>query len=112
EKLVELRGLAGTITFRNVSFGYTADQLNLVGLSFEIVRGSHVAFVGRSGAGKSTLLSLLLRFHDPSSGSILIDGVDLREVRQSDVRQQMAIVSQESFLFDTTIRENLLTARP
>src|SRR5262249_1373760 len=104
--------LARAITFRDVSFGYTADQLNLVGLSFEIERGSHVAFVGRSGSGKSTILSLLLRFHDPTSGSILIDGIDLREVRQSDARRQMAIVSQESFLFDTTIRENLLAACP
>jgi ATP-binding cassette subfamily B protein len=104
--------LGRTITFTDVSFGYAADHLNLVGVSFEIERGSHVAFVGRSGSGKSTVLSLLLRFHDPTSGSILIDGVDLRKVRQSDVRSQMAIVSQESFLFDTTIRENLLAARP
>jgi ATP-binding cassette subfamily B protein len=108
----ELPRLARAITFRDVSFGYTADQLNLVGVSFEIERGSHVAFVGRSGSGKSTVLSLLLRFHDPTSGSILIDGVDLREVRQSDARRQMAIVSQESFLFDTTIRQNLLAAHP
>jgi ATP-binding cassette subfamily B protein len=100
------------ITFRNVSFGYAADHLNLDGLSFEIERGSHVAFVGRSGSGKSTVLSLLLRFHDPTSGSVLIDGVNLRELRQSDARGQMAIVSQESYLFDTTIRENLLVARP
>src|SRR5262249_50760256 len=92
--------------------GYDAEQLNLAGLSFQIERGSHVAFVGRSGSGKSTILGLLLRFHDPTSGSVLIDGLDLRDVRQSDVRRQMAIVSQESFLFDTTIRENLLAAHP
>jgi ATP-binding cassette subfamily B protein len=112
EKPRTLPRLARAITFRDVSFGYDADQLNLDGLSFEIERGSHVAFVGRSGSGKSTVLSLLLRFHDPTSGSVLIDGVDLREVRQLDARRQMAIVSQESFLFDTTIRENLLAARP
>ncbi len=104
--------LQRAITFDNVSFGYAPDHLNLIGVSFQIERGWHVAFVGRSGSGKSTLLSLLLRFHDPSSGSVLIDGVDLRAVRQSDVRGQMAIVSQESFLFDTTIRENLLAVRP
>jgi ATP-binding cassette subfamily B protein len=74
EKPLGLPRLARAITFRDVSFGYTADQLNLVGLSFEIERGSHVAFVGRSGSGKSTVLSLLLRFHDPTSGSVLIDG--------------------------------------
>jgi ATP-binding cassette subfamily B protein len=112
EQPIELPRFARAITFRDVSFGYAADQLNLVGLSFEIERGSHVAFVGRSGSGKSTILSLLLRFHDPTSGSILIDGVDLRAARQSEVRAQMAIVSQESFLFDTTIRENLLAACP
>jgi ATP-binding cassette subfamily B protein len=112
EKPRELPRLARGITFRDVSFGYGPDQLTLAGLNFEIERGSHVAFVGRSGSGKSTILSLLLRFHDPSSGSVLIDGVDLREVRQSDARGQIAIVSQESFLFDTTIRENLLAARP
>jgi ATP-binding cassette subfamily B protein len=108
----ELPRLGRAITFRDVSFGYGPEQACLTGLSFEIERGSHVAFVGRSGSGKSTVLSLLLRFHDPTSGSVLIDGVDLREVRQSDARGQMAIVSQESFLFDTTIRENLLAARP
>jgi ATP-binding cassette subfamily B protein len=112
EKPTTLPRFARAITFRDVSFGYTSDQLNLVGVSLEIPRGSHVAFVGRSGSGKSTLLSLLLRFHDPTSGSVLMDGVDLREVKQSDVRRQMAIVSQESFLFDTSIRENLLAARP
>jgi ATP-binding cassette subfamily B protein len=108
----ELPRMTRAITFRNVSFGYTPDQLNLIGVSFEIERGSHVAFVGRSGSGKSTILSLLLRFHDPTLGSVLIDGVDLREARQSDARGQMAIVAQQSFLFDTTIRENLLAARP
>jgi len=112
EQPAALPRLAKAITFREVSFGYEPDQPNLVGLSFEIERGSHVAFVGRSGSGKSTVLSLLLRFHDPTSGAVLIDGVDLREARQADVRRQMAIVSQESFLFDTTIRENLLAARP
>jgi ATP-binding cassette subfamily B protein len=112
EKPRELARFARAITFRDVSFGYTSDQLNLVGVSFEIRRGSHVAFVGRSGSGKSTILSLLLRFHDPTSGSILIDGLDLRDVQQLDLRRQMAIVSQESFLFDTTIRENLLAAHP
>jgi ATP-binding cassette subfamily B protein len=112
EKPRELSRLARAITFQNVSFGYTAERLNLIGISFEIERGSHVAFVGRSGSGKSTILSLLLRFHDPTLGSILIDGVDLREVRQSAARGQMAIVAQQNFLFDTTIRENILAARP
>jgi ATP-binding cassette subfamily B protein len=112
EKALALPRLARAITFKDVSFGYAPDHLTLVGMSFEIERGSHVAFVGRSGSGKSTVLSLLLRFHDPTSGCVLIDGVDLREARQADVRRQTAIVSQESFLFDTTIRENLLAARP
>jgi ATP-binding cassette, subfamily B, bacterial len=112
EQALALPRLVRSISFKDVSFGYDANQPNLIGISLEIERGSHVAFVGRSGSGKSTLLSLLLRFHDPTSGAVLIDGVDLRAVRQSDVRGQMAIVSQEGFLFDTTIRENLLAVRP
>jgi ATP-binding cassette subfamily B protein len=103
--------LTKAITFRNVAAGYGPDHPILADIDLEIARGSRVAFVGRSGSGKSTILNLLLRFHDPTSGAVMIDGIDLREARQADVRRQMAVVSQEGFLFDASIRENLLAVR-
>ena len=107
-----LDGFSESIAFTHVSFGYDPDHPNLGDVSFEIRRGWHVAFVGRSGSGKSTILKLLLRFHDPDAGSVTIDGIDLRELRQSDIRARMALVSQDGFLFDTTIAENLRAVRP
>jgi ATP-binding cassette, subfamily B, bacterial MsbA len=108
---IDLPPIAESITFRNVSFRYE-EPLVLDDVSFEVKRGEVVAIVGRSGAGKSTLLDLIPRFYDPNSGLIEIDGVDLRKVTLASLRSQIAIVSQDPFLFRTTIRNNIALARP
>jgi ATP-binding cassette subfamily B protein len=104
--------LSRDLIFDNVTFSYTGEQLNLRDLSMRIAHGEFVAFVGPSGSGKSTLLNLLLRFYDPLRGSISIDGHDLRDVTQESLRSQIAVVFQENFLFNTTIRENIRMADP
>jgi ATP-binding cassette subfamily B protein len=105
--------LADAIAFRDVGYAYPgAAAPALSGFSAEVPRGARVALVGSSGSGKSTALGLLLRLYDPESGSVAIDGRDLRTVTQASLRAQMAIVYQESFLFDATIRENIRFGRP
>ncbi|MGI8605113.1 MAG: ABC transporter ATP-binding protein [Verrucomicrobiales bacterium] len=102
----------GEIEFRDVSFGYEAGSLVLHGVSFQVRPGTRVGILGSTGAGKTTLVSLLTRFYDPTSGQILLDGVDLREFRLSDLRSQFAIVLQEPVLFSNSIAENIAYARP
>ena len=102
----------GAVTFRNVSFGYDKGRPVLHGISFEIESGSRLGITGVSGAGKSTLVSLLTRFYDPTEGRILLDGIDLRDYKLADLRNQFAIVLQEPMLFSTTILENIAYARP
>jgi ATP-binding cassette subfamily B protein len=101
-----------SIRFENVTFGYTGQAAALNGVTLHIPVGQYVAFVGPSGSGKSTLLNLLMRFYDSTTGQITIDGYDIRQVTQESLREHMGVVFQESFLFDTTIRENLRFARP
>ncbi len=101
----------GRVELEDVWFGY-GDESVLRGVSLAVEAGQTVAFVGPSGAGKSTLMDLLMRFHDPSRGVVRIDGMDLREVRLADFRAQTAVVSQQPFLFNTTIRENIACGRP
>ncbi len=99
----------GHIEFRDVSFRYQrTERAVLNGLSFEIKPGQIVALVGSSGSGKSTIASLLLGFYRPDSGVILLDGTDIREVALSSLRRNMAIVTQETILFDDTIRNNIV----
>jgi len=95
-----------------VSFGYTPEQPVLRNISLEVKPGQRVAIVGQSGAGKSTLAGLVLRFYDPSAGRVLIDGNDARDVRLDDLRRQVSLVLQESFLFPTSIAENIAYGRP
>jgi ATP-binding cassette, subfamily B, bacterial MsbA len=102
--------LRDCIEFHDVSFGY-GDEPVLSGVSFEIARGEMVALVGASGVGKSTVADLLMRFHDPDSGLITLDGRDVRTFRQDDYRRLFGVVSQESLLFNTTIRDNILYGR-
>ena len=98
----------GELEFRGVSFAYTeAKGAVLHDISFKAAPGQTVALVGRSGSGKSTLVSLLPRFYDPSAGAILLDGRDLREFTLRNVREQMAMVSQDVMLFNDTIRHNI-----
>ena len=108
----ELSRASGDIVFQDVSFSYVGDRPVLDGVSFHVPPRTRVGIAGQTGSGKSTLMSLLMRFHDPSSGSILLDGVDLRDYRVSDLRDQFAIVLQEPVLFSTSIYENIIYGRP
>lgn len=103
----------GTVAFDDVGFAYGAeDRPALQGVSFEVRRGETVALVGPSGGGKTTILNLIPRFYDASSGKVTIDGVDVRDVTLASLRDHVALVTQEPFLFDDTIRANIAYARP
>ena len=97
----------GNIAFRNVSFSYGEDRPVLHDVSFDVAAGTRLGIVGASGAGKSTLMNLLMRFYDPTAGSVLLDGVDLRDYKLEDLRRQFAVVLQDSVLFSTSIAENI-----
>ncbi|MDX6769395.1 MAG: ABC transporter ATP-binding protein [Elusimicrobiota bacterium] len=100
--------LASAITFRDARFTYPGGREALRGATFEAPKGKVTALVGASGAGKSTLAHLLLRFYEPEPGSVLLDGVDLREFRRESLRRRMAFVPQEPSLFHDTLRANLV----
>jgi len=104
--------IQGDIEFRNVSFSYTPEAPVIEGVSFTIPAGSFYALVGHSGAGKSTLADLLLRFHDPRSGAIYVDGHNLRDISFADLRQHIALVEQTPYFFRASIRENIAYGRP
>jgi ATP-binding cassette subfamily B protein len=97
----------GEIAFDEVAFGYRGAEPVLRDLSFRIAPGEKVALVGESGSGKSTVVNLLLRFYDPTGGSVRIDGEDIRRYTLTSLRRQIAVVLQESVLFNTTIRDNI-----
>ena len=99
--------VSGDIRFEDVHFAYSNGETALAGLDLEIAAGERVAIVGPSGAGKSTLLNLLLRLYDPASGRVLLDGVDLKQLRLAELRGAMALVEQEPVLFDDTIGANI-----
>jgi len=103
---------SGTVAFRNVSFAYRENHPVLHDISFAVDPGTRLGISGKTGAGKSTLMSLLTRFYDPSIGQILLDGIDLRDYKLADLRNQFAIVLQEPVLFSTSIAENIAYARP
>lgn len=107
-RLAEMRG---HVRFENVSFSYSDEAPTIDGLSLEAKPGETVALVGATGAGKSTVLNLLTRFYDPTGGRILIDGEPLQNLSKEWLRDQLGFVTQESFLFNTTLRENLLLAK-
>ncbi|MEA2280644.1 MAG: ATP-binding cassette, subfamily bacterial [Solirubrobacteraceae bacterium] len=111
---IELDRLRGEIVFDDVSFGYGTDGAAdaMSHISLQIPPGQTVALVGATGAGKSTFAKLVARFYDPTSGRVLVDGHDLRDVSSYSLRRQMGIVPQEAFLFSGTIRENLAFGRP
>jgi len=105
---IELRPLTNTIELKNVAFGYANEERSVLrGVSLEIQAGSMVALVGESGGGKSTLTKLLPRFHDPVSGGVFWDGIDLRDASISSLRRQIALVTQETVLFNDTVRHNI-----
>jgi ATP-binding cassette subfamily B protein len=107
-----LRRATGGVVFDDVSFAYEEDRPILRDISFAISPGTSIGIAGTTGAGKTTLLSLLTRFYDPTSGRILLDGVDLRDYRLADLRRQFAIVLQEPVLLSNSIGENIAYARP
>jgi ATP-binding cassette subfamily B protein len=102
----------GAMAFRNVSFTYPGQGPVLQDISFEVPAGACIGIVGTTGAGKTTLVNLLTRFYDPNQGQILLDGVDLRDYKLADLRNQFAMVLQEPVLFSTSIGENIAYARP
>jgi ATP-binding cassette subfamily B protein len=108
-RLVRARG---ALSLRDVSFAYPGGPQVLGDVSFDLPAGARVGIVGKTGAGKTTLLRLLLRFYDPVAGRILLDGVDLRDYRVADLRNQFSLVLQEPILFSTSVGENIAYARP
>jgi ATP-binding cassette subfamily B protein len=106
-----LAAASGAIAFRNVSFTYGRERPVLHDISFEVEPGTRLGIVGASGAGKSTLISLVTRFHDPTEGQILLDGIDLRDFRLHDLRRQFAVVPQDPVLFSASIAQNIAYAR-
>ena len=110
---VDLPPLQREIEFRDVHFGYGDESRAVLrGVSLTVPAGKLVALVGESGGGKSTLTKLLPRFHDPTSGAVLWDGIDLREARVASLRKQLALVTQETVLFNDTVRYNISYGRP
>ena len=103
----------GHVRFEDVSFAYPgADRAALSGIDLDIPAGRTLALVGETGSGKTTLAALIARLYDPSSGSVRIDGVDIRDIRLADLAAIVGVVSQETYLLHTTVRENLRYARP
>ena len=109
-----LESQTAAISFRNVSFAYqdASDAPVLRGVSFEVEAGQVVAIVGLSGAGKTTLVNLLPRFYDVTAGAILIDGIDIRDITLTSLRQNIGIVTQDTVLFDDTVANNIAYAAP
>ncbi|MBE5738837.1 MAG: ABC transporter ATP-binding protein [Clostridiales bacterium] len=107
QKTKQLSDIKGSLTFENVNFGYTPAKQILHDLSVEIKPGQKVAVVGPTGAGKTTLVNLLMRFYEVDSGKILIDGVDIKDIKRENVRKLFGMVLQDTWLFEGTIKENI-----
>jgi ATP-binding cassette, subfamily B, bacterial len=111
-KPVALKAVRGDMAFHDVRFSYVPDRPVLPGLTFSVPAGQTVALVGTTGAGKTTIAKLIARFYDPTSGSVTLDGVDLRDLKQSELRQHVVMVTQENFMFDGTVADNIRFGRP
>ena len=109
---IHLDRVEGRVAFRNVSFAYDAGKQVLYDVSFDSEPDTVTALVGPSGSGKSTIIGLIAAFYVPTAGKVLVDGVDLAQVRLDSYRTQLGVVLQETFLFDGTIRENVAFSRP
>jgi ATP-binding cassette, subfamily B, bacterial len=106
------RHIEGLVRFHNVTFGYDPGRPVLTELNFRVEPGEVIGIIGRTGTGKTTLMNLLCRFYEADRGTILIDGVDVRNYRLDDLRKQVAIVPQDIFLFNATIEDNIRYGRP
>ena len=104
--------IRGEIEFDNLVFGYSDQKKVIKGFNLKIAPGQTVAFVGETGAGKTTIASLLLRFYDPLSGRILVDGIDIRQYKQQELRRNIGIVQQDVFLFSASVTHNIAYAKP
>ncbi|WP_238590845.1 ABC transporter ATP-binding protein [Paenibacillus beijingensis] len=104
--------IMGEVIFDNVTYGYEKHHPVIKGINLQVKAGEMIGLVGHSGAGKSTFINLICRFYDTDEGSIRIDGIDLRSISQSDLRKQIGVVLQETFLFDGTIAENITYSKP
>jgi ATP-binding cassette subfamily B protein len=102
----------GKIDLDNIVFGYEKHKPVVKGISFNVKPGEMIGLVGRSGSGKSTLIKLIMRFYDVDAGGILIDGVDIRQLKHDEFHRRVAVVLQDSFLFNGSIAENIAFARP
>lgn len=111
EKSIRLDNVDGHVEFRDVHFGYRPDQEIIHGFSAEVLPGQKVAIVGPTGAGKTTMVNLLMRFYEVSNGDILIDGVSIRSMRREDVHDLFCMVLQDTWLFEGTIRENIVYSK-
>lgn len=112
QEIVSLGRLQGNIEARDVTFGYEEGKPVIEDVSFTVQAGEMIGIVGRSGAGKSTLINLITRLYDPTSGTMLIDGVDVRYLDQKELRAQVGMVLQDTFLFRGTIYDNIAYAKP
>ncbi|MEI6221694.1 MAG: ABC transporter ATP-binding protein [bacterium] len=112
ENPITLGEVKGHIEFENVVFGYSPDKTVIKNLSAKIEPGNRIAIVGPTGAGKTTLVNLLMRFYEITSGSIKIDGVDIRQMKRTEVRKLFGMVLQDTWLFNGTIRENITYGQP
>jgi ABC-type multidrug transport system fused ATPase/permease subunit len=102
----------GDLRFDSVSFGYRADRPVLADLDLHVPAGQTIALVGATGAGKSTIAKLVARFYDPTAGTVRLDGVDLRDLAEDDLRHAVVMVTQENFLFSGSVAENIGFGRP
>ena len=109
---VVCKKIRGEIEFDNLVFGYSDQKKVIKGFNLKIAPGQTVAFVGETGAGKTTIASLLLRFYDPLSGRILVDGIDIRQYKQQELRRNIGIVQQDFFLFSDSVTHNIAYAKP
>jgi ATP-binding cassette subfamily B protein len=107
EDAFEMPPVKGEVIFQNVEFGYEADQTIFENLSFHVKPGETIALVGPTGAGKSTIINLMSRFYDIRAGSILVDGIDIRDVTVHSLRKQIGVMLQETFIFSGSILENI-----
>lgn len=112
ESAIPMPRIEGKVEFRNVTFGYDKYMPVLHNVSFEVQPGEIIGLVGRSGAGKTTIINLICRFYEAQEGQVLIDGVDIRKIKLKDLRNQIAIVPQDAYVFAGTVRENIAYGKP